>query len=286
MNTNTSNDPKSVRVQLDSEVLRKIRQHARSSMRAEVCGVLIGSVKNGFVVVEACIAGENAAQGGAHVTFTQETWAHIYKEKDREHPDKSIVGWYHSHPGFGVFLSDHDLFIHEHFFSAPHQLAWVFDPHSDEEGCFGWQDGKTRRLSEIGVLTHAKPELEITRQEPPPPSQPVAPRVEPAKRTKPPRLHRRKWRWAVLLCVVAGAAAAFVSLRFGAIMLPSISNWKTPAAIGLFSIVGLAVLCRFVMRLRKGQKRGETKGDSANPSVPRGTSESKGTTASAGKPKT
>lgn len=283
MNTNASNDPKSFRVQLDSEVLRKIRQHARSSMRAEVCGVLIGSVKHGFVVVEACIAGEKAAQGGAHVTFTQETWAHIYKEKDREHPQKSIVGWYHSHPGFGVFLSDHDLFIHENFFSAPHQLAWVFDPHSDEEGCFGWQDGETRRLSEIAVVTHAKPEFETKRQEPPPPSHPVAPRVEPDKRTKPPRWHGRKWQvGAALACAVLLAGAAFVLLRFGTKTMPTISNWKTWAPIGFFSIVVLAVLYRLAMKFRKGQKRGETKG----PSVPAGTSASKATTASAEKPKT
>src|SRR4029453_14212343 len=47
-------------------------------------------------------------------------------------------GWYHSHPGFGVFLSDYDVFIHKNFFTATHQIAWVFDPHSDSEGCFGW----------------------------------------------------------------------------------------------------------------------------------------------------
>ena len=59
--------------------------------------------------------------------FTQETWTRIHEEKDARYPDHKIVGWYHSHPGFGVFLSDHDLFIHKNFFSQPGQLAWVFD---------------------------------------------------------------------------------------------------------------------------------------------------------------
>jgi proteasome lid subunit RPN8/RPN11 len=107
-------------------------------MEAEICGVLIGTVKDGVTRVEACIAGENAQQGGAHVTFTQETWQHIYRIKDAQFADSSIVGWYHSHPGFGIFLSDYDLFIHRNFFTAPHQIAWVFDPHSEAEGCFGW----------------------------------------------------------------------------------------------------------------------------------------------------
>jgi len=56
------------------------------------------------------------------------------------------VGWYHSHPGFGVFLSEHDMFIQENFFSSPQQVAWVFDPHTDEEGCFGWVNGKVEKL--------------------------------------------------------------------------------------------------------------------------------------------
>src|SRR5579884_2876892 len=108
---------------MEAEVARCIRQHGRSSMKAEVCGVLIGSDDGRTTIVEACIPGVNAAQGGAHVTFTQDTWEHIYKIKDQKYPNERIVGWYHSHPGFGVFLSDHDTFIHENFFSSPQQVA-------------------------------------------------------------------------------------------------------------------------------------------------------------------
>jgi proteasome lid subunit RPN8/RPN11 len=138
-------------VVIEAEVARKIRQHARTSMKAEVCGVLIGNTDHERMTVEACIAGINAAQGGAHVTFTQDTWEHIYKIKDKEYPDHKIVGWYHSHPGFGVFLSEHDLFIQQNFFSNPQQVAWVYDPHTDEEGCFGWIGGNIEKLSAIRV---------------------------------------------------------------------------------------------------------------------------------------
>jgi proteasome lid subunit RPN8/RPN11 len=138
-------------VVMEAEVARKIRQHARTSMKAEVCGVLIGNTDHERMTVEACIAGINAAQGGAHVTFTQDTWEHIYKIKDKEYPDHKIVGWYHSHPGFGVFLSEHDLFIQQNFFSNPQQVAWVYDPHTDEEGCFGWIGGNIEKFSDIRV---------------------------------------------------------------------------------------------------------------------------------------
>jgi proteasome lid subunit RPN8/RPN11 len=141
-----------LRLSIDSEVVRRIRQHGRSSTKAEVCGVLIGHDRAGVVEVEACITGLNAEEAGAHVTFTQDTWEHIYKIKDKEYPEHRIVGWYHTHPGFGVFLSDHDTFIHNNFFSSPGQVAWVFDPHSDEEGCFGWVDGSIERLSLIAIV--------------------------------------------------------------------------------------------------------------------------------------
>ena len=136
---------------ISSDVLRRIRQHARSHSKTEVCGVLIGDEHEGKLRIDASIPGVNAAQAGTHVTFTQDTWEHIYKVKDREYPEARIIGWYHSHPGFGVFLSDHDTFIHKNFFSSPQQVAWVYDPHSDEEGCFGWVGGRLERLPQISI---------------------------------------------------------------------------------------------------------------------------------------
>jgi proteasome lid subunit RPN8/RPN11 len=132
---------------IDSDVARQVRQHAHSHMKTEVCGVLIGSSRNDAVYVDACIAGQNASQAGTHVTFTQDTWEHIYKVKDAEYPEARIVGWYHSHPGFGVFLSDHDTFIHRNFFSAPEQFAWVYDPHNEEEGFFAWATDRIERVA-------------------------------------------------------------------------------------------------------------------------------------------
>lgn len=140
-----------LRIEMSGEVQRRVRQHARSSMSAEICGVLIGSIQPGVTVIGASIEGEAAREGGSHVTFTQDTWTHIYQVKDSKYPDERIVGWYHSHPGFGVFLSEHDVFIHRNFFSDPNQVAWVFDPHNDEEGCFAWERGEIVRVREIAV---------------------------------------------------------------------------------------------------------------------------------------
>lgn len=155
----TASQVKGIDLRICCEAARQIRQHARASSKIEVCGVLVGSENGGVTSVEASIQGANSLQGGTHVTFTQDTWEHIYRIKDRDYPEARIVGWYHSHPGFGVFLSDHDTFIHKNFFSAPQQVAWVYDPHSDEEGCFGWIGENLERLQRVVMIDERGGEL-------------------------------------------------------------------------------------------------------------------------------
>ena len=77
-------------LKVNSDVVRRIHQHARSSMKVEICGVLIGDHDNNQTQIEDCIAGAHSDKGGAHVTFTQDTWEHIYQIKDRDFPEKKI----------------------------------------------------------------------------------------------------------------------------------------------------------------------------------------------------
>lgn len=97
----------------------------------EIGGVLVGQVLRDeggpYVLVEHTIDALHAEEKGAELTFTHATWEHINKEMDGAHTGKKIVGWYHTHPGFGVFLSDRDQFIHKSFFNLPFQIALVYD---------------------------------------------------------------------------------------------------------------------------------------------------------------
>jgi proteasome lid subunit RPN8/RPN11 len=134
------------RVFLDAAVHEQIRRHAQEDVTVEICGVLVGSWQRDddgpYVAVNAAIPGEAVANKLSEVTFTHETWAKIHKRMDAEFADRSIVGWYHTHPDFGIFLSERDCFIHEHFFREPGQVAYVVDPIRNEEGFFTWSAGK------------------------------------------------------------------------------------------------------------------------------------------------
>jgi len=207
-------DQRQPRVTIEGEVLRQIRQHARSNSKTEVCGVLIGEENGNGMSITARIPGLNAAQAGTYVTFTQDTWEHIYKIKDKEFPDERIVGWYHSHPGFGVFLSDHDTFIHKNFFSSALQVAWVYDPHSDEEGCFGWAGERLERLSEIHVKDEKGGE-EAGETGKPEPVGGLEDEKEAVEATEGPEIGPPAWlRWTLMICsyLLLATIAFFVAV--------------------------------------------------------------------------
>ena len=140
-------------------VLNDIKAHGRSSMHAEVCGVLVGALcwDNGpYLLIDGRIEGKHATQQSGSVTFTAETWNSIHEELAAKHPDRIIVGWYHTHPGFGIFLSNMDAFIHENFFSFPWQPAYVFDPQAETDGFF-FRSGTNLEREEVCIAPDAKP---------------------------------------------------------------------------------------------------------------------------------
>lgn len=121
-----------LRVAMDRAAFAELTAHAKDSLDAEVCGVLAGQVceddEGPWLHVEAAVRGHTATSGKTHVTFTQETWNQIHTQLEQQHPKLRMVGWYHTHPGFGVEFSEMDLFIQRNFFPAPSQIAYLTDP--------------------------------------------------------------------------------------------------------------------------------------------------------------
>lgn len=143
------------RVHFAAEIHAAIHAHASENTEVEICGVVVGNwerdAQGPFARITDYIRCDQAAQKFAEVTFTHESWNHINHEMDTKHTDKRIIGWYHTHPDFGIFLSDRDGFIHQNFFSAPGQIALVVDPVRHLEGVFQWCDGKTELIPHYWV---------------------------------------------------------------------------------------------------------------------------------------
>jgi proteasome lid subunit RPN8/RPN11/LysM repeat protein len=125
----------SPRFEISDEVMSGIESHAYSLLTAEVGGMLMGRVDGPVTKIVGFIPALSASAEQVTLTFTHDVWEDILKLAQSEFPKESIVGWYHTHPTFGVFLSDYDLFIQENFFAADGHLALVIDP---VQGIYGW----------------------------------------------------------------------------------------------------------------------------------------------------
>jgi len=128
------------RVFINTDILTSINKHVQTDILNEVCGVLFGipgkDTKGYFLHITHAIEGKYADQRGTSVTFTHDTWDYINKRLSEAGKNVVIVGWYHSHPSFGVFYSSHDTFIQEHFFGEPWQVGIVIDPTTNHQGVF------------------------------------------------------------------------------------------------------------------------------------------------------
>jgi proteasome lid subunit RPN8/RPN11 len=138
---------------IDRRAADAIERHALSDTTVELGGILLGKecvdqqTGQPFVWIKESLEAKHYANTQASFTYTHDSWEEITRERDQRFPDHDIVGWYHTHPSFGIFLSHHDLFIHEHFFAQPLQVAYVVDPINQTRGFFQWREGNMVQVS-------------------------------------------------------------------------------------------------------------------------------------------
>lgn len=129
-----------VGVFMSREALTAARAHGRSSPGAEVGGILFGRVYRNpaltAVDVVAAVPAHDAEGTPVHLTFTPEAWDHVFRCRSELEDGLEVVGWYHTHPGLGVFLSGTDRKTHAAFFPRPWHVALVLDPVRGDEGIF------------------------------------------------------------------------------------------------------------------------------------------------------
>lgn len=143
-------------IYIDMDVARDIEAHARSNTNVELGGVLLGGRyedENGkpFVFVTDSLRATHYEADSGSFKFTHETWSDITRRRNQFPDETEMVGWYHTHPGWGLFLSGMDTFICNHFFTHPLDVALVVDPRGSKRVFFQWsRNGEARRLRATG----------------------------------------------------------------------------------------------------------------------------------------
>lgn len=147
-----------VRVYLGRDAYSQMMAHARSGVhggqKVEIGGILLGrpyqdaSGEIAHVVIDQALPDEHGISNPATFNFTHESWAALIKEAETQFPHLRIVGWYHSHPNYGIFYSGTDERSQKIYFATPWRVGIVVDPIRDEGGFFAVspQTGEVVRL--------------------------------------------------------------------------------------------------------------------------------------------
>ena len=119
----------------------RICVHACSA-DVEVGGALIGTwcmdeqTGGQYIVVKHVLPARHTRQGSVFLTFTKDTLIDLHEQIEKRFEGEKIVGWFHTHPRMGIFLSHYDTFLHRNFFPEPWQVALVVEPFSSVAGFF------------------------------------------------------------------------------------------------------------------------------------------------------
>ena len=131
-----------MRVRIYPLALGKIIKHALTDLENEIAGLLVGKyLKRGDVLEIWDTVTGNQKSAPGFVYLDEETIGAAAEWVLNNRPGLYVVGWYHSHPGIGVFLSGIDVETQRRYqkmFSKA--VALVIDP---------LKYAKTGRLSDL-----------------------------------------------------------------------------------------------------------------------------------------
>ena len=123
------------------ETIEEIKNFCKSSEQ-EIFGYLIGSFFKWndqiYTVIEDLLFLIGAVYSDKIFTSQIEGTAGLYQKKFqrikkmKNNENLRIVGWWHSHPNLGCFLSSTDLVTQKYFFPEENQVALVVDPIQNE----------------------------------------------------------------------------------------------------------------------------------------------------------
>jgi len=128
--------------------MKLIEEHCFSETEVEVGGFLVGVVGENETLVSNVFPAQHSVGASTQLTFTHESWNTLYEQLKNEPEGTTLVGWYHSHPNFGVFLSEHDKFIQSNFFKQDGNVTIVVDPIKGRKGWFYSKKGKIEKYKQ------------------------------------------------------------------------------------------------------------------------------------------
>ncbi|KAL1878109.1 hypothetical protein VTK73DRAFT_8070 [Phialemonium thermophilum] len=133
---NTNLIDNSETVYISSLALLKMLRHGRAGVPMEVMGLMLGEFVDDFTVRVVDVFAMPQSGTGVSVEAVDPVFQMKMMDMLRQtgRPE-SVVGWYHSHPGFGCWLSSVDINTQQSFEQlTPRAVAVVVDPIQSVKG--------------------------------------------------------------------------------------------------------------------------------------------------------
>jgi 26S proteasome regulatory subunit N11 len=129
--TDTPQMDTSEQIYISSLALLKMLKHGRAGVPLEVMGLMLGEFVDEYTVKVVDVFAMPQSGTGVSVEAVdpvfQKTMLDMLTQTGRP---EMVVGWYHSHPGFGCWLSGVDINTQQSF----EQLPWWWTPSSLSRG--------------------------------------------------------------------------------------------------------------------------------------------------------
>lgn len=152
-------------IYISQAVYKEIHKFTKNKTTNESGGMLVGSVIEEFgktnIIINGFVEAKYCEATPTTLKFTHETWEYVHKEIEKKHKGKKIVGWIHTHPDFGIFLSEYDKFIHQNFFNEDYQVAYVVDPIQNIEGFYFWINEKIEKCKGFYIYDKTGVNIEV-----------------------------------------------------------------------------------------------------------------------------
>jgi proteasome lid subunit RPN8/RPN11 len=145
-----------VRIYLDEDALARLWESvAVTEEIVERGGALAGrygthpSVGR-FIAITTILPAPHARSSRAHIDIGPDDWMDIYRRM-AQLPGERLLGWYHSHPGLSLWLSNTDCETQRNVFGADWQVALVLDPLSGRFRFYQGADARRARWVAISA---------------------------------------------------------------------------------------------------------------------------------------
>lgn len=155
-------------IYISQSAYKEIHKFTKNKLTNESGGMLIGNVIEALgkinIIIKGFVEAKYCEATPTTLKFTHETWDYVHSEIADNFENGQIVGWIHTHPDFGIFLSEYDKFIQENFFKEEYQVAYVVDPIQHIEGFYFWVNGHIEKCKGFYIFDKTGEKIELEKE--------------------------------------------------------------------------------------------------------------------------